>query len=154
MDMFYTVCKQLTGFAFIYLICTSLVNNEKFKKYCCFFIGICMLLTVISPINKLSDIKLDFSWSFTDTDNVNVSVFSTEEGIKYYAISVLKNSYGNYSFTVRSHKTDGGNIMLYIICNTAVPQNMYENIYATLNEKIGIYCENVNIYLSNNNSGE
>lgn len=112
-----------------------------------------MILTVISTVSKLTDINIDFSWKYINTDNVSAAVFSSEEGIKYYAVSVLKNSYGNYSFTVRSHKTDGGNIMLYIICNTPVPEDVYESIYATLNKKIGIYCENVNIYLSNNDYG-
>lgn len=154
MNIFYGICKQLTGFAFIYTVCTALIGNESFKRYCCFFIGICMLLTVISPISTLSDIQLDFSLNYEDSDNVNAALFSSEEGIKYYAISVLKKNYGDYSFTVRSHKTDGGNIMLYVVCNTPIPQDIIQSIYAVLTEKIGIYCKNVNIYLSNNNSGE
>lgn len=154
MDIIYSCCKQLVGFAFIFLICGSLLVSEKLRQYCYFFIGICMLFTIVCSVNKLPDVDIDFSLPDNNNDSISTSLISSEEGIKYYAVSILKNNYKNYSFTVRSHKTDGGNIMLYVTCNTHVSQNVLENIYNLLYEKIGIDCKNVNIYLSNNNSGE
>lgn len=154
MDIIYSCCKQLVGFAFIFLICGSLLVSEKLRQYCYFFIGICMLFTIVCSVNKLSDVDTDFSLPDNNKDSISTSLISSEEGIKYYAVSLLKTNYKNYSFTVRSHKTDGGNIMLYITCNTPVSQNVLENIYNLLYEKIGIDCKNMNIYLSNNNSGE
>lgn len=147
MDIFYATCRQLIGFAFIYLICGSLIINERIKKYCYFILGLCMLLTVISSISNVLSIDADVFFQYKDTDTTS-SIMSSEDGIKYYAISVLKSEYNGYSFKVRSHRTDGGNIMLYISCDIPLEKSTCDRIYGTLHEKIGIYCRNVNIYLS------
>lgn len=156
METFQNIIKKTVGFAFIYLICESLITEEKYKHYCRFVIGLCMLVSVASPLYQLMNTDIDISLPYIDvSNNISDNIWmSSEEGIKYYALSLLKNNYKQYSFTVRSHKTDGGNIMLYIIPHSQIPQSDKNLIYNTLYEKIGLYCKNVNIYLSNDDSGD
>ena len=145
------------GFAIIYLIFDSIISSQKLKQYMSFFIGVCLLALSISTLLDEININVEIPSlnipSIESDSNINGIWLSSEEGVKHSVKIILNKAYPDIKFTVSTHKTPQGLMLVYIgVVNSTYDLN--DEIRDLINKKIGISHSHVNIYLAKEHSKE
>lgn len=157
MNILRTLLIALVGFAFVYFILSSLISNDKLKKYTEFVISLCLLTVMISSVAEIIlNTELDLSFLQNGTGSPSVSsapLLSTEQRAVLIVQSVLDESFSQFDFTVRAHISSGGVLRVYVTPHQDVDAATVEDIRNVISRITGISCHNVNIYLSNGNKG-
>lgn len=157
MDILRTLLIALVGFAFVYFILSSLISNDKLKKYTEFVISLCLLTVMISSVAKIIlNTELDLSFLQNGAGSPFASsapLLSTEQRAVLIVQSVLDESFSQFDFTVRAHISSGGVLRVYVTPHQDVDAATVEDIRNVISRITGISCHNVNIYLSNGNKG-
>lgn len=157
MDILRTLLIALVGFAFVYFILSSLISNDKLKKYTEFVISLCLLTVMISSVAEIIlNTELDLSFLQNGAGSPSASsapLLSTEQRAVLIVQSVLNDSFSQVDFTVRAHISSGGILRVYVTPHQDVDAATVEDIRNVISRITGISCHNVNIYLSNGNKG-
>lgn len=157
MDILRTLLIALVGFAFVYFILSSLISNDKLKKYTEFVISLCLLTVMISSVAEIIlNAELDLSFLQNGAGSPLASsapLLSTEQRAVLIVESVLDESFSQFDFTVRAHISSGGVLRVYVTPHQDVDAATVEDIRNVISRITGISCHNVNIYLSNGNKG-
>lgn len=157
MDILRTLLIALVGFAFVYFILSSLISNDKLKKYTEFVISLCLLTVMISSVAEIIlNTELDLSFLQNGAGSPPASsapLLSTEQRAVLIVESVLDESFSQFDFTVRAHISSGGVLRVYVTPHQDMDAATVEDIRNVISRITGISCHNVNIYLSNGNKG-
>ena len=160
MDILRTLLIALVGFAFVYFILSSLISNDKLKKYTEFVISLCLLTVMISSVAEIvlnAELDLSFLQNGAGSPSApsasSAPLLSTEQRAVLIVESVLNESFSQFDFTVRAHISSGGVLRVYVTPHQDVDAATVEDIRNVISRITGISCHNVNIYLSNGNKG-